>query len=224
MSFHGFPARMQFTPVPNLFINQLAPQLDLDQLKLMLGVFNILYGKKGYPRFVTGAEIAAHPAAGGLDSQRIKTALDAAINKEMLLALEVASEGQGQTIYFLNAPADHEAMERVKSGEIKLAGLSPAPQVETPKPPPDIFALYEENIGLITPMIAEEIKDALNTYPEDWIRQAVGEAVSLNKRSWRYISRILERWATEGKDNGTHRPDIERDKYVRGRYGGLVQR
>jgi DnaD/phage-associated family protein len=222
MSFHGFPARMQFTPVPNAFINQLAPDLSQEELRLMLGVFNILYNKKGYPRHITVADIAAQPAAARLDSTRIKELLDAACRKEMLLALEVS--GEGQAIYFLNAPADRQAMEKVKSGEVKLAGISPARQAAAPEAPPDIFTLYEENIGLITPMIAEELKDALNTYPEEWIRQAVREAVNLNKRNWRYILRILERWTAEGKDNGTHRPDTERDKYVSGRYGGLVQR
>ena len=31
---------------------------------------------------------------------------------------------------------------------------------------PNIFTMYEENIGLLTPMIAEELRDAEKTYPE----------------------------------------------------------
>jgi DNA replication protein len=91
----------------------------------------------------------------------------------------------------------------------------------------NIFALYEQNIGIITPMIAEELKDAERLYPPEWIEEAFKEAVALNKRSWRYIARILERWASEGKDSGEYKRDAKKggpDKYVKGRYGHLVKR
>jgi len=232
MKFQGFPARAQFTPVPNVFLNQLAPELPEGELRLMLAVFGILYGKKGYPRYATEAEIAGHPAISKLKG--IEGPLCSLTDKGLLLPLTVTQGVEGRTLYFLNSPADREARERLSRGEVKLEEYADVKAAEAAPAPPDIFTLYEENIGLITPMIAEELKDALATYREDWIREAVREAVSLNKRSWRYILRILERWATEGKTdgstrltiNGTHRQDIERDanRYVRGRYGKLVQR
>lgn len=64
---------------------------------------------------------------------------------------------------------------------------------------PNIFTLYEQNIGLLSPMIAEELKDAADHYPTEWIESAFREAVLLNKRNWRYISAILRRWETEGR-------------------------
>ena len=91
----------------------------------------------------------------------------------------------------------------------------------------NIFTLYEQNIGIITPMIAEELKEAEKTYPLQWIEEAFKEAVTLNKRSWKYIARILERWASEGKDSGEYKRDTKKDdpdKYVKGKYGHLVQR
>jgi DNA replication protein len=100
--------------------------------------------------------------------------------------------------------------------------------VDSYQPPAvNIFALYEQNIGMITPMIAEELKEAEKLYPPQWIEEAFKEAVTLNKRSWKYIARILERWASEGKDSGEYRRDIKKngsDKYVKGKYGHLVQR
>jgi len=56
---------------------------------------------------------------------------------------------------------------------------------------PNIFILYEQNIGLLTPPIADELRQAEQTYPAGWIEEAFREAVSLNKRSWRYIRAIL---------------------------------
>ena len=91
----------------------------------------------------------------------------------------------------------------------------------------NIFTLYEQNVGIITPLIAEELKEAERVYPPGWIEEAFREAVDLNKRSWRYIARILERWASEGKDSGEHKRNIKKDdpdKYIKGKYGHLVQR
>ena len=56
--FGGFPARMQFTPLPNLFFSTLLPQIDdIAELKTTLHVFRLLYAKKGYPRLVAYGEL-----------------------------------------------------------------------------------------------------------------------------------------------------------------------
>lgn len=64
---------------------------------------------------------------------------------------------------------------------------------------PNIFVLYEQNIGLLTPLIAEELKDAARQYPMEWVEAAFREAVHHNKRKWSYIRAILRRWETEGR-------------------------
>jgi DnaD/phage-associated family protein len=92
---------------------------------------------------------------------------------------------------------------------------------------PNIFTLYEKNIGMLTPIIAEELKEAEKIYPPSWIQDAFKEAVDLNKRSWRYISRILERWAAEGKHDGEPGRDTQTDsspEEYRKRYGHLLKR
>jgi DnaD/phage-associated family protein len=80
---------------------------------------------------------------------------------------------------------------------------------------------------MLTPMVAEELKEAEKLYPQDWIGDAIKEAVNQNKRNWRYISAILERWSTEGRGDGTYRRDFKKtdpDKYIKGKYGHMVQR
>ena len=64
---------------------------------------------------------------------------------------------------------------------------------------PNIFVLYEQNIGLLSPLIADQLKDAADQYPQEWIEAAFREAVQHNKRNWSYISAILRRWETEGR-------------------------
>jgi DNA replication protein len=235
MKFKGFPARMEFTPVPNLFINQLAPVMGGAELKIALCLFKILYNKKGRPRFVSEADLLADPAVleslqekGEQPQETLVEILTGIVRQSILVPLEVAQEGKIHTLYFLNSPSDRADLAGVQSGQFRLAAFEIVKPLEAvTEKPTDIFSLYEDNIGLLTPMIAEELKDALATYPEAWIREAVKEAVTMNKRSWRYIARILERWTTEGKSNGTHQPDNSEEnaaKFFRGRFGPLVQR
>ena len=90
----------------------------------------------------------------------------------------------------------------------------------------NIFDLYEQNIGLITPIIADQLQEAEALYPAPWIEEAIKLAVQRNKRSWSYISRILERWAVEGKDGEPGR-DSEKGadprQFTRGKYGHLYR-
>ena len=233
-SFGGFPANMQFTPVPNLFMNALMPGMDNPELKTMLYIFQTIYGKKGTPRFASLSEllsntplIASMKTEDKVEGEAVKSALDMAVKRGAILDLEVVQDGKNEHLYFLNTASDRNAVERIQRGELKLPKIEAVKPAVAPTEQKDIFSLYEENIGLLTPMIAEEIKDALTEYPEEWIRDAVREAVEANKRNWRYISYLLERWTTEGKKDGTHQRDNQKedpDKYIRGPYGHLVQR
>ena len=80
----------------------------------------------------------------------------------------------------------------------------PIPIPDTPTPtnstPAVVFEVYENEIGLLTPFVAEEIKVALEDYPEEWIVKAIRESVAQNKRSWKYALAILKRWKVEGVD------------------------
>jgi DnaD/phage-associated family protein len=81
---------------------------------------------------------------------------------------------------------------------------------------PNVFRLYEQNIGLLTPLIADHLVDALEQYPRDWIEDAIAEAVGYNRRSWRYVQRILEKWSVSGRGDaadgdGRHETHRRRD-------------
>lgn len=61
-----------------------------------------------------------------------------------------------------------------------------------------ISSLYEDNIGRLTPTIAERLKDIAGEYPRGWFEAALKEAVGLEHRNLKYIEAILERWKVEG--------------------------
>jgi DNA replication protein len=234
--FAGFPARMDFTPIPNLFLNRLLPQItDMAELKTSLYIFMSIYGKRGYPRFVTGSELLGNTglikSLGQSDKvaeEALNSALKLATDRGVILHLEADNDGKIEDIYFLNTQADRQAMEKIKNGELKLPTLKATTKIPTPAEElPNIFTLYEDNIGMLTPMIAEELKEAEKLYPINWIRDAIKIAVNQNKRKWEYISAILERWTAEGKSDEAYRRDTEKedpDKYIKGKYGHMVRR
>ena len=55
---------------------------------------------------------------------------------------------------------------------------------------------------MISPILADELKDAQATYPPEWVEDAFKIAVENNVRRWSYIRAILERMATAGRDDG----------------------
>lgn len=78
-------------------------------------------------------------------------------------------------------------------------GVETAHNIQVQVERPNIFVLYEQNIGLLSPLIADQLKDAAEHYPPEWIEAAFREAVLHNKRKWSYISAILRHWEAEGR-------------------------
>jgi len=234
-TFEGFPPRLAFTPVPNVFFSHLLPEIDdIDELKVTLQVIAGLYPKKGSPRFITRSELLANPAvvsglqAAGSDvAAALDQALDKAVRRGTLLRLSQVVDEREEDVYLLNDDAGRRTVERIKNGEmslgLKIKGILPA----SAEKPPDIFTAYEQNIGMLTPMIAEELRDAEQHYPAAWILDAIKEAVVHNKRNMRYIMKVLETWSVEGKSDGTYQRDSEKtdpDRYIKGKYGHMVRR
>ena len=79
--------------------------------------------------------------------------------------------------------------------------------------PKNIFELYEDNVGMLNPMIVDELIQAENKFPFNWIVDAVKESITRNKRNWKYIHTILETWDREGKNNGRTLGNSEKTGY-----------
>jgi DNA replication protein len=201
--------KTDFISLPDSFFTRVVPKIqDLAELKIVLYASYLILRRPDHPHpdisGVTYKELRAESCrlSPELGEETLRQALNSAVEHGTLLHSTLNINGVPEDVY-------------------SLIDDSRQPSAV------NIFALYEQNIGIITPMIAEELKEADKLYPPQWIEEAFKEAVTLNKRSWRYIARILERWASEGKDSGEHRRDIKKDgpdKYIKGRYGHLVKR
>jgi DnaD/phage-associated family protein len=108
----------------------------------------------------------------------------------------------------LSIPSAQAADQRsaLSSASASLSGSekrgSGGEKLTEPEPEDPVLAaitrLYEQNIGIITPMIAEELKDIREYYPEGWFQAALKEALAHEARTLAYIKTILNRWEHEG--------------------------
>lgn len=237
--FAGFPAGKQpNVPLPELFFTELLPDLDhLGELKLTLHVFWLLgrsgRKKEGRP-CVSYEELAAdHRLLDGLDApgllpeESLRDALERAVARGTLLRVTQApgpGAAGGTDWYFANTEKGRQAVDDLLAGRW-TPGESGKPLLLQAHRP-NIFVLYEQNIGPLTPLLAEQLQDAEKSYPASWIEDAFKEAAELNKRSWRYVQRILERWAADGKGEPTaRRSDDRKDRrrFIEGEYADIIE-
>ncbi len=237
-SFSGFSGKDEAMPIPGSFFTDLMPAIDdINELKITLYLIWLIKHKKGLIRFVTLKELLNNSllldSMLPVDSQDSKDnvlagAVQMAVKRGVLIETNLQIGGKEQQIFLLNAENERKYLDKALRGEITIAGIDSIELKTGPSQPlPDIYSLYEQNIGMISPIIAEELRKAEDIYPGDWLIQAFQEAAELNKRNWRYIVRILERWATEGKDDGKtgrySKKEKDTGKYTRGKFGHMVK-
>jgi DnaD/phage-associated family protein len=100
-----------------------------------------------------------------------------------------------------------EKKERVEE-TAAAAGAPPIVPQKDPEPAKDltplsknfgvVCTLYEQNIGILSPILAQELDELATTYELNWIEEAIKEACSMQKRHLKYIAAILARWGVEG--------------------------
>jgi len=214
--FTGFPSSGKAVLVPEPFFRDLLPAItDPDELRATLLLFWALQQHRGLPRTVAQGELSqSAEALHLLDAPALERGLAGAVAHGTFLC---ALAQDGERHYLLNTPAERRALAT------RGAQWREAPVVAAFSPERNVFQLYEENVGPLTPMLAEELRDAEQRYPLPWLEDAFREAVSLNRRNWRYIRRILERWEQQG------RTEQESDQQTaprrtRSRYDHLIQR
>jgi len=220
MTFNGFPpGKINTTRIPSLFFKELLPQIDdLDELKVTLYAIWQMNQKEGEIRFIKTDDLLGDPifmkgmgATEAAQASAVRAGLERAVNRGTLLKTAVP-DGEGQLeLYFFNSQRGQAAVQSVADGSWRPSdGDLPASTLSQEQP--NIFRLYEENIGPLTPLIADTLRDAEGEYPEDWVRQAVEIAVQNNVRKWNYIEAILRSWQDGGRDERQDRGHTKKDR------------
>jgi len=215
-TFKGFTDSESFTHLPDTFFHQLLNQIDdAAELKVTLYFLWRVEHMEGPFRALQEADLGAQEL--GLSADEIRSGLEKAVKRGSLLKIEK----EAQVYFLLNSPRGRAVVQAIESGTWAPEGGSSNVPLERP----NIFRLYEENIGPLTPLIADALKDAEETYPAEWVADTIGLAVKNNKRSWRYCEAILKRWKEEGRGEKQDRRDAEkdRDKYVKGEYTDYIE-
>jgi len=225
-AFTGFPpGKNPFIPLPDQFFTALLPEIeDVGELKVTLHLFSVLYRKHGVPRCVSDRELLADPLLRRTlrrqgdpraVEERLHAALELAITRGTLLRVRVRVDSEVVTWYFFNTERSRQAVARLLHGDVSPellldlegpvgSGAGEEHHVALEIERPNIFTLYEQNIGLLPPLLAEELREAAEQYPHEWIEEAFRLALQQNKRRWSYIRAILKRWGTDGKGEQTY--------------------
>jgi DNA replication protein len=198
-------------PVPTTFLTEIIPAMtDIAEIQVFLALTRLALDAGELTTPIEEATVVRDRAlrsalrvigSGNEADFRIATGLDLVVGRGVVIRFQTVSD-QVERIWYVIATAEARlSVERMLAGSIlpprSLWDGDYPPRIEPERP--TVFRLYEQNIGLLSPLIADQLVRAMERYPRDWIEDAIGEAVAYNRRSWRYIQRILQNWAATGR-------------------------
>ena len=206
--FEGFRSNSQKTAIPNVFFTQLMPQIkDAAELRIVLHVFWAVQQKKGSPRFVTFRELLGDktlaPSLGQDLPERVEaleSGLRGAVERGVLITAEMEAKGLKNRLYLVNTEANRKTLEWIKDQGVELGEMEVSVSSDVPTARSNAFVVYENNVGPLTPVIVEELKEAVDVYSEEWVVDAIEEAVRQSARNWTYIEAILKNRKAEGRN------------------------
>lgn len=199
-AFKGFDASESFTELPDSFFGDLLCQIeDIAELKVALFALWGIGQLDGTIRALSEADFS--PKRLGLPAEAVRSGVEGAVRRGILLR---AARGN-EVLYFLNSPRGRAGVKAVTQGDVtEIASGVPER--------PNVFKLYEENIGPLTPLIADALKDAEVSFSSPWVCDAIELAAKHNKRSWKYCEAILKRWKEEGRGQEQDRRDHQESR------------
>jgi len=206
-TFNGFTSSETFTAVPDSLLRDLLAEIeDADELRATLHAIWRIEHMEGPVRFLRRADF------GGFAS-----GVDKAVSRGTLLKVQ----NEAGEFFFLNSPRGRVSVEAIQSGRFDPSNVQNAPPVERS----NIFKLYEENIGALTPLIADMLREAEKEYPSAWFEEAFEIAVAKNARNWKYVEAVLKRWKEKGKDERKDQQDAVKDfeRYTDGEFSEYLK-
>jgi DNA replication protein len=227
MTFPGFPEEITSTiRIPEQFFQHVLLNIDnLGELKLTMYIFWRLEHMEGSFHYLHFADLLKDSQlvqSMGKDPNKVRSTLEVALRRAVkrgtLLQAVITNEDGPDKIICLNSPKGRAMMDAIQCGEWRATD-HPHQSNEIYSEHPNIFQLYEANIGPLTPMIADALRDAENTYQASWIEDAFRIAVERNKRNWHYIEAILHRWQEGGRDDRKDQQNRRDTEEARRRYG-----
>ncbi|NUQ86505.1 MAG: DnaD domain protein [Anaerolineales bacterium] len=214
-SFRGFTDSETFTQLPDRFFQQLLREIDdAAELKVTLYFLWRAEHMKGPFRALTRMDFDVKEL--GLNAEEITRGLEKAVKRGSLLRVQ----REAKVYFLLNSPRGRAGVQAMESGKWS-PGVASAPMER-----PNVFRLYEENIGPLTPLIADALKDAEELYSDEWVAEAIELAAKNNKRNWKYCEAVLKRWKDEGRHGKKDQQDTRKgsDRYTKSEFEEYLKR
>ena len=214
-TFNGFTSSETFTQLPDSFIHLLKEIDDVAELKVTLYAIWRIEHIEGHFRAL--CETDFEPEALGMRLEAIQTGLGKSVERGTM----IRSQHDADVFYFLNSPRGRLSAEAFAKGQWRESTQGYAPLNKS-----NIFKLYEENIGALTPLLSDMLREAEKNYPSAWFEEAFEIAVSRNIRNWKYVEAILARWKENGKDERRDSKDSVQDakRYTEGEFSEFFKR
>lgn len=213
-SFNGFTSSETFTQVPDSLIRLMNEIEDIAELKVTLCAIWRIEHIEGNFRALCETDFESESL--GLSVEEIQRGLGKCVERGTLLK----AQHEADVFYFLNSPRGRLAAEAFSKGQWREVARTYAPNKS------NLFKLYEENIGALTPLLSEMLTEAEKNYPSVWFEEAIEIAVSRNIRNWKYVEAILARWKDNGKDERRDQQDTVKDakRYTDSEFSEFLKR
>ena len=196
----GFPLSDDYavTRVPNAVLGRvLAGIEDLDVVKLVLRAVWLLERGSGYPRSILGEQLKADRVLSVVfeNESDFEAALDQAVVRGVLARVSIG----GIDRLMLNTESARRVSSDVTGSVTDEDEEGNGWDIPASRSAgANAFRAYEENIGVLSPMIRESILSSLEDFTDEEITQAIRIAVENESRSWSFVAGVLRRWAREG--------------------------
>ena len=238
MDKHTLPATLfktgqKMIPVPAQLFTEILPRLHNEsQLRATLYTWYAIASKGSGQRYVYLSQLLTDPVLlswithlGGKNG--IRHGLDLSCKEGIFLQLQI---GEDDKILAPNDESGARLITDMKSESVahhkQSRDLNPETNYERTVVS-NVIEKYENEIGMLTPVIADMIAIAEQTYPTTWILEALDIAAQSNARSWKYVTAILARWKNEGKNNGneeTSRFSSRQSGREQNRYDSVIRK
>jgi DnaD/phage-associated family protein len=206
--------------IPAAFFSEVLPGMDdVLEIKLSLWILRLLDAQDGpvpYVRWSDVLESKEMQEFSGSNANGSVVNLEPALNAAVQRGVFLLATDKQEKLIFLNSPRGRAAVAALQKGSWQPGrDRALAPIVANDRP--NIFELYEANIGPLTPILAQTLEEAENEYSAEWIEEALKLAVKKNVRNWSYVEAILRSWKEKGRGETDQRNDQENPRrYIEG--------
>ena len=228
-----FKTGQKMIPVPAQLFTEILPRLHNEsQLRATLYTRYAIMSKGSGQRYVYLSQLLTDPVLlswfthlGGKNG--IQRGLDQSCREGIFLQLQI---GEDDKILAPNDESGARLITDMKSESVAHHNQSRDSSPETNYERTvvsNVVEKYENEIGMLTPVIADMIAIAEQMYPTTWILEALDIAAQSNARSWKYVTAILARWKNEGKNNDneeTSRFSSQQSGREQNRYDSVIQK